>query len=573
MFDEIFLSFIYINMCGIIGIKGCDDISQQIIKKLKILEYRGYDSAGICYLKNKLYCHKSIGKVERLQEKINCEFCTAIAHTRWATHGKPTLHNCHPFFSSSNNVAIVHNGIINNYVPIKKELVDNGVVFDSETDSEVIAKLFDNQKININTIRKVCNRLSGSYAIVGLTNDGIMFGAKKDSPLYVAKLKNKYILASDVACFEGAKEFFVLEDNEFVIIDKELTFFNKTKKVEKSAKKLDFNLYKYSKQYDDFMIQEILETPNIIGDYKNVKLPINVNDFERIYLFGCGSAYNCAKFGEYCLKRIGIESKAVVASEIEEEKYNFVNALCIFVSQSGETIDTLNALNFCKNQCVTLALINNELSTLARNCNIVLPIKAQKEFSVASTKAVTLTMFTLLNLINGYNNTIYKNVFEIDISAIINLAQQLSSLNSLYFVGRGVDNIINCEGALKIKEIAYINANAYLGGELKHGPLALIDDNVYVIMNCTQDKFVDKTKNTISEIKARGGKIVLFSQFTELNKYLTNEDYVINLPNINQALVPLSNLYCYQLLAYYICKDRGLNPDFPRNLAKSVTVE
>lgn len=560
-------------MCGIIGIKSCVDISTKIIEKLKILEYRGYDSAGVSYLKDKLYCKKSVGKVDKLAKKIDCHFDIGIAHTRWATHGKPTLHNCHPFLSSDKNVAIVHNGIINNYIQIKNELSNKNVVFDSETDSEVIAKLFDNKTLTIDSIRKVCQKLNGSYAIVGLTATGILFGAKKGSPLYFAQNKDEFLIASDIACFEGADSFFTLQDGEYVIVDKKVQFFDDEKIIEKISTQLDFDKYKYAKTHENFMIQEILQTPTLVKRYLLNQQKLNINKYKNVYLFGCGSAYHCAKIGEHYLRQLNKNCKAIVASEIGEEKCDFDNALCIFLSQSGETIDTLNALSLCKGKATTVALINNEFSTLARECDIIVPINAQKEFSVASTKAVTMMIVAMLCWVKEQSYNDYKKVFNINENVLKELANKLYNNESLFFVGKGIDHIINCEGALKVKEIAYINANAYLSGELKHGPLALIDEKAYVIVSCSQKRFVDKTKSTICEIKARGGKIVLFTPFVSLIETLDNEDYSVLLPNITGELVPISALYSYQLLSYYICKNRGLNPDFPRNLAKSVTVE
>lgn len=560
-------------MCGIIGIKSCVDISTKIIEKLKILEYRGYDSAGVSYLKHKLYCRKSVGKVDLLAKKIDCNFNIGIAHTRWATHGKPTLHNCHPFLSSNGNVAIVHNGIISNYAQLKFELTSKNIVFDSETDSEVIAKLFDNNNVTIDGIRKVCKQLKGSYAIVGLTATGILFGAKKGSPLYFAQNGDEYLLASDIACFEGADSFFALQDGEYVIIDKNVQFFDNNKIIEKTPNKLDFEKYKYYKTHESFMIQEILQTPTLVKKYLLHQLKISIAEYKNIYLFGCGSAYHCAKIGEFYLKQLNKNCKAIVASEISEEECDLDNSLCIFLSQSGETIDTLNALSLCKGKATTLALVNNEYSTLARDCDIIVPINAQKEYSVASTKAVTMMIVAMLCWIEEQNYSDYKSVFNVNKNVLKELADKLYLNESLFFVGKGIDNIINCEGALKVKEIAYINANAYLSGELKHGPLALIDEKTFVIVCCSQKKFIDKTKSTISEIKARSGKIILITPFTNLIEILDNEDYGVLLPNVKSELVPLSVLYCYQLLSYYICQNKGLNPDFPRNLAKSVTVE
>lgn len=593
-------------MCGIVGYIGNKNASKELIDNLKKLEYRGYDSAGISTLKdNDLTTIKAEGKIKNLENKIknlydNC----GIGHTRWATHGIANVKNAHPHLSENQEWACVHNGIVENYIKLKDELITKyKIKFKSETDSEVIPNLiqYENGKTNIEKIINACKKLNGSYALAILNsacNDTIYL-AKNKSPLFVAITKNEVIIASDPICFlNKTDKYYCLNDNEFCVAQQtRLTFFNiQNQIIKKDFLKLDFvENFCGKENFSHFMLKEIYETPkilkNIIKTYKNEeifnKIDVNFKKIKKIYLIGCGTAYHACLLGEkYIQKNCKIDTTAFIASEfrysplIIDEK-----CLCVFVSQSGETADTLACLELSeKMKAKSVALTNVKHSTLARKSNFVLPILAQIEIAVASTKAYTaqaiiLYLFSLF--IKNKNSKNQKDIFAnvekfVDkftlpkkeiFSQVINLI--LNSKN-IFFIGRDLDFISAKESALKLQEVSYLPCFALPAGELKHGYIALIDKSSSVITFATSKKLFEKSLNASNEAKSRNAKTVIFSQY----KLKKQKDIInINLPKANELLMPIVTAPYLQLLSYYSAITLNLNPDQPRNLAKSVTVE
>lgn len=596
-------------MCGIVGYIGEKQTDKILIELLKRLEYRGYDSAGIASLcNNEINVTKSVGKICDLEKLFKPQESTVgIAHTRWATHGKPSYSNAHPFLSDNNEWAIVHNGIIENYANLKNNLQEDGVNFDGETDSEVIAKMLGKTdgESNIKKLINVCAKLNGSYALACINKhqNNTIYLAKNKSPLYVAIKNEQVIASSDVICFSGKiEEYYEMLDGEFCEVNsKNITFFNKNgEKIAKNAiilQKIDYSDNKNG--YKHFMIKEIYESKNALKNlaqqYKmqNPLLNFNkkfLNSFDEIVLIGCGTAYHASLMGEKYFNNITrVKSRAYVASEYRYSSPIITEkTLCILISQSGETADTLAVCEMAKKcDATTIAITNVEHSALAKMSDYVLPICAGPEMAVASTKAYTaqlavLYMFAcyIKNVLKNKNiNYIYKienlaeKINHYNQTKIKKLATEIKDQNKAFFIGRNYDYVTSEEASLKLKEISYINSSAHPAGELKHGFLALIESGTYVFALATNKKILDKTLNGASEAAARGAKVILITQQSVPKEKLKNMYKVIKLKKVDENLMPIVSVIYFQELAYYVSLSKNLNPDQPRNLAKSVTVE
>lgn len=596
-------------MCGIAGYIGPNNAQEELLHSLELLEYRGYDSAGIAVQqKNSISITKSTGKISNLKQMVkNNKAVCGIAHTRWATHGAPTNANTHPHLSNDNNWAIVHNGIIENYVTIKKELISGGYKFESETDSEVIANLLQSySKQNcLEALIKTCNMLIGSYALACINKNkpNTIYLARKKSPLYVALENNSVFVASDPICFlnKANKYFALADDNYCIATTKKLDFFNKDgKKISIQPSVIDnFELSNEKQDYAYYMEKEINQVPsvlkNLVEYYKNIS-PFNdfnkelLSKYNKIVLVGCGTAYHAGLIGaQYIRQHARIDANCYIASEYRySEPLIDKNTLCIFVSQSGETADTLGACEMAK-QCgaTTIALTNVLYSTLARMVDYVLPVCAGTEIAVASTKAYTAQITVLYMLSRHLQNILLNKKFDY-IKSIENLSKQICvpkqsvlkkaieeviKSEKVFFIGRDYDYTTIKEAGLKLKEITYINTAEHPAGELKHGFLSLVDNNSVVFVLATQKKLLNKTLNGAHEALARGGKVILLSQFNIPNEQTAGFLQKIKLQSFKEELMPITSIAYFQMLAYLTSIQKGLNPDQPRNLAKSVTVE
>ena len=593
-------------MCGIIGYIGKDNKAiSKTISCLEKLEYRGYDSAGIAYISdNSINIVKEKGRIKRLKEKLDYDKQSnlAIAHTRWATHGEANIVNAHPHKVGS--VTIVHNGIIENYLELKKFLQEKGYTFISQTDTEVACATIDyyyqiNKDI-VNAINSFIKNVKGSYALGIIFDEDLntLYAIRKDSPLIIGIDNSNYFIASDIpAILEYTNKYIILDDNEIAILNDNYTIINNDKIIEKEIN--EFN-YKYSNQdkgnFEHFMLKEINEQPIIIynllkenldNDLANIP---SLKEYDRIDIIGCGSAYHTglvakSLFEEYA----NIEVNCYVASEYRYSKNFFgKKSLVIFISQSGETADTLACLRKVKqNNIDTLAIVNAEGSSIAREADNVLYIKAGQEVAVATTKAYTaqVTLLSLLALKLSFEKNIIDSLEDIkkemeNIVDIIDkilhndiykvIADKIYMNKNIFFLGRLIDYSLALEGSLKLKEISYINSATYPAGELKHGTISLIENNTPVISIITEDSIKDKTISNIKEIKARGAMSIVLT-----NSIIDNDIYdeIITIPQVNKFIQPIITIIPLQILAYYVAKNNGCDIDKPRNLAKSVTVE
>lgn len=591
-------------MCGIIGVMSQKDVQKKILGGLRLLDYRGYDSAGIAMLsKGEIVVHKQIGSIDKLESSIKQSVfcCCGIGHTRWATHGAPSMKNCHPHLSVDGSWAVVHNGIIENYQEIKKHLKRHGVKMSSNTDSEVVPNLLMLKKeVGIEALIEVCKELKGSYALACISkkHSDEMFLAKQNSPLFVAECDGDILVSSDTTPFMGKSTgFYNMHNGEFAHIkEKNIAFYDKRGKiifkeinplelVDKSASK---------QQYSHFMIKEIFEIPHLLKVVarfylKNKEL---IYDFkkllegaENIFFVGCGTAYHAGLLSEQFFKKWTDKNIwTAVASEFvySNTKIN-KGDVCVFISQSGETADTIAAYQMCRDRGATcVALTNNLNSHLAYLCDYVWPVLAGAEIAVASTKAYSCQCLALmiLSLIAGGKSMAMSQISKlavqlqnINILELKSLVKTINKAGTVFFVGRGVDYVTALEAALKLKEISYINCWGISSGELKHGTLALIDESSVVFNIITQKETKQKSINSIYELKARGAKIVIISPFEDIRQICGVGDVFIKLQSVHQNLYPLLSIAPLQLLSYFVSVSKGINPDKPRNLAKSVTVE
>ena len=593
-------------MCGIAGYIGNDDVYKKIVEMLKMLEYRGYDSAGIAVLESSnIYIVKTVGGVSNLEEMIlNTPSLLGVGHTRWATHGAPTVNNAHPHISNNKKWSLVHNGIIENYIDIKTLLNDNNLNFTSDTDTEVVVQYlsFLDNGDSMQSIIDVCNNLKGSFAlaIINSEKNDTLYLAKRKSPLYVAKNKGEVFVASDPICFSAVcDEYYSLLDDEFCEAKLNgLVFYNsKKEKISKVAIPIDdFDLCIDKKQYPHFMLKEIEEESvvfnRIIKTYKDdavfnkidkEKL-INANKFVFV---GCGTAYHAGLVGaSYIEKFAKVDARCYVASEF---RYNNPiiddKTIVMLVSQSGETADTIVAEELAsKKGATTIALTNVLYSTLAKNVDFVMPVCAGPEIAVASTKAYSAQV-TILNMFAKFLNTLknktninyMENVCQLSYKEtndnLLDLANNLSNVKEVFFIGKGVDYFACVEASLKLKEVTYINSQAYPAGELKHGFLALVSEETFVFVIATEKELLDKTLNSAHEASARGAKLIIVTQFDIEASGLEGVYSIIKLRDVCEDLMPVVAINVFQRLSYLISVIKGINPDKPRNLAKSVTVE
>ncbi|MCQ2387326.1 MAG: glutamine--fructose-6-phosphate transaminase (isomerizing) [Clostridia bacterium] len=592
-------------MCGIVCYIGKKP-EKILIEKLKRLEYRGYDSAGIAVKSDKGFdIFKAKGEIKNLESKVKeiDNSYLGIGHTRWATHGKPDEANAHPHISTDKKWVIVHNGIIENYSSLRDKLIGFGYEFYSETDTEIIAKLlqyYDNGNA-LETIRQTISVLKGSFAlgIMKQDVDGIFF-AKSKSPLFISKNEENVMVASDIICFKNFGDtFYQLSDGVFGFASsKKIEFYDKFGSVNIKEEKLDLNEMDDENKYEHFMLKEIYETKpaikNISEFYSKQRLleifeNLNVKNIRKIKLVGCGTAYHAALMGADMIeKATDIDCEVVVASEFRYSEPRIgEDTIVILISQSGETADTLAAFELAKQKgAITIGIINIEYSALAKKVDYLLPIKAGVEVAVASTKAYSAQLLVLYLLSQALGNKVKNS--EIDLSTVktlINdfdygttkelqdLAEYLRYNDKLFMIGRGKDYFTALEASLKIKETSYINSDTYYAGELKHGFLALIEEDTFVIVFATDKKLIDKTISNAEEARARGAKIILFTPF-DIDKGITDKFFkVFKVKKTDDRLQCIENITMWQLIAYYISVNKGINPDKPRNLAKSVTVE
>lgn len=594
-------------MCGIVGYIGNKIADKELVDTLKNLEYRGYDSAGVAYqINNSINTIKAEGKISNLEDILKGEPATCgIAHTRWATHGRPTVTNAHPHVSTDKTWAVVHNGIIENYKELKNAIEDK-VNFVSQTDTEVIPQLLQVNSKNsaIDTFIDTCNALQGSFAIACMNKNipNTLFLAKRKSPIFVCKNNNEVYVASDPICFAGkTKLYYTLDEDEFCIVsDKNIIFYNKNKTVI-TKKQVELNSFEESAgkgSYEHFMIKEIEENPQVIEriaqeyDSKNIlsTLNLNLDNFNKVILVGCGTAYHASLMGaKYIEKLARIEARAYQASEFRYSNPIIDNkTLFIFVSQSGETADTLAALELAKsNGCITLGLTNVLYSTLAKKVDLLLPTCAGREIAVASTKAYTAQISILYIFARYLQNLKFKTnqnyldklrhlgttLKKPDLEQLKNIANELADKKFAFFIGRDLDYVSCEEASLKLKEITYIHTSANPSGELKHGFISLIEDNTYLFVIATNKDLLDKTLNGAHEAFARGAKIILVSQLDIPENSLDFVYKHIKLQNFDENLMPIVSIIPFQYLSYFTSIKKGNNPDQPRNLAKSVTVE
>ena len=613
-------------MCGIVGYIGGKKATPILIDGLLSLEYRGYDSAGIATIEgNKVAINKDKGRVQNLcniEGLDGLEGTVGIAHTRWATHGKPSKENSHPHADGTTSFTVVHNGIIENYSELKKFLQEKGYNFLSETDTEVIPNLiyyyFNNGFVNgedrfLSAVKSAVDDLKGSYAIEvisALYPDRVIV-VRKDSPLVIGKGEGENYIASDIpAILKYTKEFYMLEDNEFAVVYKDHIEFmdNTLEKHNKGIKTIDWNFDAASKDgYEDYMLKEIFEQPIAIRETIGSRIVLNekcqfadldiskeyLESVNKIYIVACGTAMHAGLVGKNIIEKLcGISVEVDIASEFRyRDPIINEKTLCIYISQSGETADTIAALKLAKEKgAKTLAVSNVIGSSITREADYTIYTHAGPEIAVASTKAYT-SQVVLLAVLAVYFAEILercdverlqnlkKEILDIptkldvvldNIKEIQEFAKTVYTHKDMFFLGRGVDYCTALEASLKLKEISYIHSEAYAAGELKHGPIALIENGVTVIAILTDEKLVEKSVSNIQEVISRGADTLIIT-----NKQLPNNNYnfVINIPDVDSLISPILAVVPLQLLSYYISKNKGLDVDKPRNLAKSVTVE
>lgn len=621
-------------MCGIVGYIGEKQAFPILIEGLKKLEYRGYDSAGVALVKDqgKLNVYKTTGKVANLETLVDgkdIEGHVGIAHTRWATHGEPSVKNAHPHVSMDGNIAIVHNGIIENYQVLKQQLVDRGYMFNSTTDTEVLCQLIDYYYNNngSNLLSAVCSALNdviGAYAIVVTEkkNPHHLVAARQSSPLVVGvgKDNKEFFIASDATpIVEHTDKVVYLDDGQIadISIDNGLHIVNHSnKQCQFDIKTVDMDISKLSKGgFDHFMLKEIYEQPNCLRDAMSGRLIANAEHPENnrivlsalrdyrdrlvnarnIIILGCGTSWHAGLIGKQliesmCRKRVNVE----YASEF---RYNNPvvdkDDVVIAISQSGETADTLAAIQLAKQHgALIFGIVNAVGSSIARETDTGIYLHVGPEIGVASTKAFTgqVAMLTLFALALGHetgtlsDNEYHKIIGELALiptkmekelevtEKIANLAKMFTYAHNFLYLGRGFNYPVALEGALKLKEISYIHAEGYPAAEMKHGPIALVDQDMPIVFIATHHKLYEKIISNMQEVKSRKGRILAI--VTEGDEHVREiADNVIEIPKTKNCLVPLLSVVPLQILAYYVAVDKGLNVDMPRNLAKSVTVE
>lgn len=612
-------------MCGIVAYIGNRNAYPILIKGLRRLEYRGYDSAGVALINEGLNVYKCKGKVDDLEKFTagkNTNGTIGIGHTRWATHGEPNDINAHPHFSGSRKIVLIHNGIIENYTPLKEEMKKRGHQFESDTDTEVLVHLIEDiqqrEKVELaEAVRIALNNVIGAYAIVILSQDnpGVLIAAKKSSPLVIGIGENEFFVASDATpIVEYTKNVVYLEDEEIAVMDMHGKLLIKTirnKEVEPYIQALQIQLEAIEKGgFEHFMLKEIYEQPRSIKDSMRGRLNAvegvvalggihnhlqKFQNAKRIIIIGCGTSWHAGLVAEYLFEDIArIPVEVEYASEFRyRNPVIYETDIVIAISQSGETADTLAAIELAKSKGATIFGICNVVgSTIPRHTHGGSYTHAGPEIGVASTKAFTaqVTVLTLMALLIGHRRgTITQSHYhemlsELEavpakIEKVLKLDEQLKHIASIFkdsknflYLGRSYTFPVALEGALKLKEISYIHAEGYPAAEMKHGPIALIDEEMPIVVIATKGTSYEKVVSNIQEVRARKGKIIaVVSEGDTTVK--TMADYVIEIPETDEKLVPLVSVVPLQLLAYHIAVMRGCNVDQPRNLAKSVTVE
>ena len=612
-------------MCGIVAYIGNRNAYPILIKGLRRLEYRGYDSAGVALINEGLNVYKCKGKVDDLEKFTagkNTNGTIGIGHTRWATHGEPNDINAHPHFSGSRKIVLIHNGIIENYTPLKEEMKKRGHKFESDTDTEVLVHLIEDiqQRENVElaeAVRIALNNVIGAYAIVILSQDnpGVLIAAKKSSPLVIGIGENEFFVASDATpIVEYTKNVVYLEDEEIAVMDMHGKLLIKTirnKEVEPYIQALQIQLEAIEKGgFEHFMLKEIYEQPRSIKDSMRGRLNAvegvvalggihnhlqKFQNAKRIIIIGCGTSWHAGLVAEYLFEDIArIPVEVEYASEFRyRNPVIYETDIVIAISQSGETADTLAAIELAKSKGATIFGICNVVgSTIPRHTHGGSYTHAGPEIGVASTKAFTaqVTVLTLMALLIGHRRgTITQSHYhemlsELEavpakIEKVLKLDEQLKHIASIFkdsknflYLGRSYTFPVALEGALKLKEISYIHAEGYPAAEMKHGPIALIDEEMPIVVIATKGTSYEKVVSNIQEVRARKGKIIaVVSEGDTTVK--TMADHVIEIPETDEKLVPLVSVVPLQLLAYHIAVMRGCNVDQPRNLAKSVTVE
>ena len=613
-------------MCGIIGYIGHKKASPILLNGLLRLEYRGYDSAGISTVeKNGLSIMKDKGRVKNLYNLDGIDDLTGtigIAHTRWATHGKPSKENAHPHLDNSDSFAVVHNGIIENYNELKKFLADNCYTFRSQTDSELIPNLIhyyyskdeqnDNQKV-LRAVQKTCMDLKGSFALQVISKfmPDNMIVIRKDSPLVIGKGDGENYVSSDIpTILSYTKDFYLLNDYEFAVLSRDnVEFYDiNLNKIVKPIKSIDWDINSADKNgYEDYMLKEIFEQPNAVRETIGSRLPENEHcNFEdlkftkeflltinKMYIVACGTAMHAGLSGKSAIEKLcNIPVTVDIASEFRYRNPIIdKNTLCIYISQSGETADTIAALKLAKSKgAITLAISNVIGSSITREADYCIYTHAGPEIAVASTKAYT-SQVVLLDILAVYFaeilgttpilqlQNIKKEILALPAKIdealkcsdrIKTFANKIYQEKDIFFLGRGADYNTALEGSLKLKEISYIHSEAYAAGELKHGPIALIENGITVIGIMTDKLLVEKSISNLQEVITRGAKTLVV---TNQNLPANNFETIITVPDTDTLLSPILAIVPLQLLSYYISKAKGLDVDKPRNLAKSVTVE
>ena len=584
-------------MCSIIGYSGKNSAAPILVKGLQKMEYRGYDSVGIATeSENKIVVKKGVGRVVEVSNAIQLDKLPGnigIGHTRWATHGKVTEKNAHPHSSNSGKIAIVHNGIVENFEELKSDLQNKGYEFQSETDTEVIANLI---QLNLDetsdvkqSIIKTVNQIKGHYSFVAIFDDGTLAAARFHEPLIVGVGKNGNYLSSDVLGFiENTDDAIYVDNEDFVIInDSGIHIFDF------DGTPVKYQITKVSKEFADvykgdyahFTIKEISEQPDTIlraVDNNQIQQFVdNIKQAKNLYITGSGTSYNAAEIAKYLMSKFAkIKINTLISSELPFSPNEIEpDSTLITISQSGESADVLEAVKIAKeSNAKILSIVNLLNSSLSQQSSLAIGLNCGPEIGVAATKSFTSQLAILYKitdqLCNGCINPDWKKVSDAISHVLSNnlkikeLAKNLKEITDIYVLGRGIHLPIAREAALKLKELSYIHAEGIPGGELKHGPLALMDSNVYVIIINPSDSTYNDTLNSANEIKARGAKIIGIS-----DKKNDVYDHWIEIPSVDEALYPIVEIVPIQLLAYYSALEKKTDPDYPRNLAKSVTVK
>lgn len=608
-------------MCGIVGYLGKEQASNVLINGLSKLEYRGYDSAGVAILENgEIKVDKRKGRLKNLEENLEKSPIIGnigIGHTRWATHGEPSDRNSHPHSNGDQSISVVHNGIIENYLELREWLISEGYSFKSETDTEVIPNLVDYYYDGdlLDAVIKATKKLEGAYAIgvICKNEPDKLVAVRKDSPLIVGLGKEEYFIASDIpAVLNYTRDVYLLEDNEFVVMTKEgiKVLTEDKKEINKEVYNVTWDAEAAEKSgYEDFMLKEINEQPKAIRDTmagriisgKNVNLDKieltkeQLENVDRIYIIACGTAYHAGLIGKYAIEKLcRIPVEVEVASEFRYRNPIITDrTLLMVVSQSGETADTLAVLRDGKKKGARVLAVTNVVgSSISREADDVLYTLAGPEIAVASTKAY-VTQLIAMYIIALYFAELKGSLASEEVEkvkeemlklpekveevlkseeVIKEFAKEVAKEKDMYFLGRGLDYAVALEGSLKLKEISYIHSDAYAAGELKHGPIALIEKGIKVVALMTQESLLDKMVSNVQEVVTRGGSILGVGTKSE-GLHETMMESMIYIPETMEILTPVLSVIPLQLLSYYVAKTKGCDVDKPRNLAKSVTVE